>query len=87
MRQGKVEWYSATRGFGILSAVAADGALDKFYVHVTKIVKSPETIQQGQLAEFEINPIPPRRPGDLPMAVNVKITETIQSNDALKAGA
>jgi cold shock CspA family protein len=87
MRQGKVEWYSTTRGFGILSAVAADGALDKFYVHVTKIIKSPETIKQGQLAEFEINPIPPRRPADLPMAVNVTITEATQANDALKAGA
>lgn len=75
MRQGKVEWYSEKRGFGILSAPASDGALDKVYFHITKVVKSPERIEQGQRAEFEISSIPPRRPGDLPMAVNVKITE------------
>lgn len=72
--QGKVEWYSVTRGFGILSTVAADGALDKFYFHVTKILKSPEKIKQGQRAEFDINPIPPR-PGNLPMAMNIIIME------------
>jgi cold shock CspA family protein len=71
--QGKVEWYSATRGFGILSVVAADGALDKFYFHVTKIIKSPEKIEQGHTAEFDVNPTTPR-PGHLPRAMNIVIT-------------
>jgi cold shock CspA family protein len=74
MKVGRVEWYSENRGFGILSSPAADGALDKFYVHVTKIIKSPDKIEFGQRAEFEIG-ASPRRPGDLPMAVNVTITE------------
>jgi cold shock CspA family protein len=75
MRTGKVEWYSDKRGFGILSSPTADGALDKFYCHVSKIVRSPEKIEQGQRATFEVLESPLRRVGDLPMAVNVTITE------------
>ncbi len=73
MRVGKVEWYSEKRGFGILSSPAADGALDKFYCHVSKIVRSPEKIEQGQRATFEVGTDPIRRPGDLRMAFNVVI--------------
>jgi len=73
MRTGKVDWYSAKRGFGILSSLAADGALDKFYCHVSKIVRSPEVIEQGQRATFEVSDSPIRRAGDLPMALNVVI--------------
>jgi len=80
MKIGKIEWYTETRGFGIVSSLASDGVLDKFYVHITKIVKSPEKIKQGQRVEFEVNPIPPR-PGHLPAAVNVTITETAQDGE------
>ncbi len=73
MRIGKVEWYSQKRGFGILSAPASDGALDKFYCHVSKVVRSPEKIEQGQRATFEVSESPLRRVGDLPMALNVTI--------------
>ncbi len=73
MRIGKVEWYSDKRGFGILSSQAADGASDKFYCHVSKIVRSPEKIEQGQRATFEVSESPLRRVGDLPMALNVVI--------------
>ena len=73
MRIGKVEWYSDRRGFGILSSPADDGALDKFYCHVSKIVRSPEKIEQGQRATFEVSESPLRRVGDLPMALNVVI--------------
>ena len=75
MRLGKVEWYSEKRGFGILSSVAADGALDKFYCHVSKIVRSPLRIEQGQWATFKVSELPKRRPEDLPMALNVTVTE------------
>jgi cold shock CspA family protein len=71
--QGKVEWYSVTRGFGILSVVNAEGASEKFFFHVTKIKSSPDRIEQGHKAEFDINPTPPK-PGFLPMAMNVVIT-------------
>jgi cold shock CspA family protein len=83
MKVGRVEWYSEKRGFGILSSRANDGALDKFYVHVTKIIKSPEKIEFGQCAEFEVG-ASPRRPGDLPMAVNVTITEASQTTEVLQ---
>jgi cold shock CspA family protein len=83
MKLGRVEWYSEKRGFGILSSRAKDGALDKFYVHVTKIIKSPEKIEFGQSAEFEVG-ASPRRPGDLPMAVNVTITEASQTTEVLQ---
>jgi len=73
MRTGKVEWYSHKRGFGILSSLASDGALDKFYCHVSKIVRSPEKIEQGLRATFEVSDLPLRRVGDLPMALNVVI--------------
>ncbi len=73
-RVGKVEWYSQRRGFGILSSRADDGAIEKFFVHVTKIVRSPEKIEFGQQATFTVG-LPPRKEGELPMAVNVTITE------------
>ena len=73
MSIGKVEWYSDKRGFGILSSPASDGTLDKFYCHVSKIVRSPEKIEQGQRAIFEVSESPLRRVGDLPMALNVVI--------------
>jgi cold shock CspA family protein len=76
MRIGKVDWYSEKRGFGILSSPASDGALDKFFCHITKIVRSPETIEQGQHATFDVSAAPLRHVGDLPMALNVTIENT-----------
>jgi cold shock CspA family protein len=73
MRIGKVEWYSDKRGFGILSSPATDGSVDKFYCHVSKIVRSPQKIEQGQRVTFEVSESPLRRVGDLPMALNVVI--------------
>lgn len=85
MRTGKVEWYSDQRGFGILSSLASDGSLDKFYCHVSKIVRSPEKIEQGQQATFEVSELPLRRVGDLPMAMNVLIDAvTPQKNEVRK---
>jgi len=73
MRVGKVEWYSKQRGFGILSSPAQDGSVEKFFAHVSKIVRSPEKIEQGQPVTFEVSDLPIRRVGDLPMALNVVI--------------
>ena len=74
MENGKVDWFSELKGFGILSRVTPDGVLEKFYVHITKIVRSPQRIKPGHLAQFEVNPAQPR-PGFLPMVQNVTITE------------
>ncbi len=82
-RIGKVVWYSEKRGFGILSAPAADGAAEQFYVHVSKIVKSPAVILQGQQAAFTVG-LPPRREGDLPMAVNVTISDAPQATGGVQ---
>lgn len=73
MRQGKVEWYSKQRGFGIVSSPAEDGSLERFFAHVSKIVRSPEKIEQGQPVSFDVSAEPVRRVGDLPMAINVVI--------------
>jgi len=82
MKSGKIEWYSEKRGFGIISSFASDGALDKFFIHVTKIVKSPQKIQQGQQVEFDIDPNPPHRAGYLPAAINVTVIADPQNGGA-----
>ena len=75
-RVGKIEWYSQTRGFAILSSLAADGATEKFFAHISKVLKSPEVIRQGQHVAFDVSSAAVKRPGDLPTALNIVVTET-----------
>lgn len=74
-RSGKVEWYNQTRGFAILSSLATDGATEKFFAHISKVLKSPEVIRQGQFVTFDVSSAPIKRPGHLPTALNIVITE------------
>jgi len=72
-RTGKLDYYSRTRGFGIISSPAEDGSVEKFFAHISKILRSPEKIEQGQNATFDVSGLPAKRDGDLPMAINIVI--------------
>lgn len=83
--QGTIIWYNAAKTQGII-AVTENGIVQKFFLLQSRIARSPEVIRAGQFARF-VGIAPPPKPGLLPVALGVEISETpfVDSGiDALK---
>jgi hypothetical protein len=72
--QGIIVWYDPKKTQGIIS-VTENGIVQKYFLLLSRIARSPETIKAGQFAKF-IAVGPPPKPGLLPVALAVEISET-----------
>jgi hypothetical protein len=84
---GTIVWYSPKKTQGIVS-VTENGIVQKFFLLHSRVVRSPEKIRIGQFARF-VAVAPPPKPGLLPVALAVEISDTpfIDTGlDTLKAG-
>jgi hypothetical protein len=85
--QGTIVWYSPGKSQGIIS-VTENGIVQKYFLLLSRVARSPEIIKAGQFARF-FAAAPPPRPGLLPIALAVEISSTPfvgTGVDALKAG-
>jgi hypothetical protein len=72
--KGTIVWYSPKKTQGIIS-VTENGIVQKFFLLQSRIVRSPEVIRAGQFARF-VAVAPPPKPGLLPVALAVEISDT-----------
>jgi cold shock CspA family protein len=71
-REGRLQHWTDEKGFGIVIARTGDG-LERFFLRVTQIVKCDViTPKRGMKVLFEARP--PRKVGQLAMAVNAELT-------------
>ena len=84
---GTIIWYSPKKTQGIIS-VTENGTVQKYFLLKSRIARSPEVVKTGQFAKF-VAIAPPPKPGLLPVALAVEISDTpfvdVGAN-ALKAG-
>jgi hypothetical protein len=71
---GTVIWYNAARSQGLI-AVTQNGIVQKYFLLESRVARSPEIIKAGQYAKFDAF-APPPRPGLLPYAMAVEISDT-----------
>jgi hypothetical protein len=69
---GTIVWYNAARSQGLI-AVTQNGIVQKYFLLESRVARSPEIIRPGQYAKFEAF-APPPRPGLLPYALAVEIS-------------
>jgi hypothetical protein len=84
---GTIVWYSPGKSQGIIS-VTENGIVQKYFLLLSRVARSPEIIKTGQFARFSVA-APPPRPGLLPIAVGVEISTdpfVDAGAEALKAG-
>jgi hypothetical protein len=72
--QGTIIWYSAEKTQGIIS-VTENGIVQKYFLLLTRIARSPEVIRAGQFVRFVVA-TPPPKPGLLPVAQAVEVSDT-----------
>jgi hypothetical protein len=84
---GTVIWYNTARKQGLI-AVTENGIVQKYFLLESRIARCPEIIRPGQYVKFEAF-APPPRPGLLPYAMAVEISNEpfIDSGLAALAGA
>jgi cold shock CspA family protein len=78
MENGRIEWYSATKGFGIITSTSPEGIVERYFLHITKIVKAPETIKAGQHCTFQISTAPVKE-AQLRMVFNVTVESDVKA--------
>jgi hypothetical protein len=71
--EGTIIWYSPERKQGII-VVTANGLMQKYFLLKSRIARSPEVVKTGQFARF-VAVAPPPRPGLLPIALAVEISD------------
>ena len=71
--QGTIVWYSPSKTQGIIS-VTENGIVQKYFLLLSRIQRSPEIIRAGQFARF-LAVAPPPKPGLLPVALAVEISD------------
>ena len=71
---GTIVWYSPEKQQGIVS-VTENGIVQKYFLLLSRIARSPEIIRTGQFARF-IAVAPPPKPGLLPLALAVEVSDT-----------
>ena len=84
--EGTIIWYSPERRQGIIT-VTENGVVQKYFLLKSRIARSPEVVKTGQFARF-VAVAPPPKPGLLPVALAVEVSETPfveAGTDALKA--
>lgn len=74
MFQGIVLWWSHLKNQGIAS-VTENGQNRRYFLLLSRITSAPDEILPGYYVKFDSSLIP-RRPGLLPVAVNVTISKT-----------
>ena len=72
--EGTIVWYSSKKTQGIIS-VTDNGIVQKYFLLHSRIARSPELIKAGQFAKF-VAVAPPPKPGLLPVALAVEISDT-----------
>ena len=85
--EGTIIWYSSERRQGIIT-VTENGVVQKYFLLKSRIARSPEVVKTGQFAKF-VAVAPPPKPGLLPVALAVEVSETPfvdASADALRSG-
>jgi len=70
---GTITWWSAVKCHGIIT-VTKNGIVQKYFLLHNRIARSPEVIKAGQFARF-IAVAPPPKPGLLPVALAVEISD------------
>lgn len=83
--QGTIIWYNPVRNQGVI-AVKENGYIQKYFLLQSRITRSPEIIKSGHFAKF-IAAAPPPKPGLLPLAVAVEISETPFEDSRVAAAA
>lgn len=88
---GKVAYFNTGRGFGFLESRNAAGEINRFYLHVSKVVRvlPEEGISVGCLAQWEVDPTfddKPVKPNVLPAALQVTIAWPVQSQTSAPVG-
>lgn len=72
--EGQIIWYNTAKSQGVI-AVTENGITQRYFLLHSKIARSPEIIKAGQFARF-VAAAPPPKPGLLPVALAVEISET-----------
>jgi cold shock CspA family protein len=72
-KTGILRSWNTARGFGFLESPTNVLPLQRFFLHISDIQCGPNPPVVGSLARFEIGP--PRKPGQLPLAVRVWIID------------
>lgn len=70
---GKIVWYNSTKAQGVIE-VRESGTIQKYFLLQSRIARQPELIKAGQFVKFD-KADPPPKPGLLPMARAVEISE------------
>jgi hypothetical protein len=71
---GNIIWYSTERSQGIIS-VTENGIVQKYFLLSSRVSRAPVIIKVGYYARF-VAFAPPPKPGLLPVALAIEISET-----------
>ena len=71
---GNIIWISHDQSHGIIS-VNENGRNSRYYLRLSRVVSAPDILKAGQYVRFPSS-VPPQKPGLLPMAIGVEISDT-----------
>ena len=77
---GTLIWYDPVKTHGLI-AVTENGEVRKFFLLKSRIARSPENVKTGQFVKF-LAFAPPPKPGLLPVALAVEISNEPFTVDA-----
>lgn len=70
-KTGILRGWNAAKGYGFIEVPTSTFPLLKYFLHINEIKDGPNPPPVGSIVRLE--PAPPRKPGQLPMAKNVVI--------------
>lgn len=71
--EGQIVWYSKTKGIGFIAHRVGNN-IERYFLSAIRIIYcEPQEPRAGCNVKFEVDPRPPRKPGDAPMATNIEI--------------
>ena len=72
--QGEIIWYNPVKKTGIIAVIEQDGMMQKYFLLYSRVIRCPEVIKPGQYVKF-VATAPPPKPGLLPVALAVEISD------------
>ncbi len=75
--EGQISWYSKTKGIGFISRRVGNN-IERYFLSAIRIIYcEPQEPRIGCGVQFDVDPRPPRKLGDSPVATNIEIFEVL----------